>query len=333
MVLLTALIRVLYAEFRVPVDIVTSGPWSEPLLRGQPGVGEILSMRSRKTPYWLSADQRRVVRQLRARGPGPTWFCDGDDAARPILDRARIPDEYIVDVKDHALLSGEHATQQWRRLAQIMPSTHPGAHCANIDTVVPGCHLEVAQSQRAELGAWLEARGLAGQPLILVQIGNKRTMRRGPRRLAVNNKYWPLERWAEVLQFMRQHHPRHAIVLLGTGPEYQLNRELASLADIRGLHNVADDLPIPRLLALLERADGLLTVDSGPAHAAAAVGCPQVVLFGKALPSLYRPWGAAGADVQLLRGEIAGEATMLGIEAGKVIDAWSRLELRGAAPL
>jgi heptosyltransferase-2/heptosyltransferase-3 len=158
-------------------------------------------------------------------------------------------------------------------------------------------------------------------------------MRRGPRRLAVNNKYWPLERWAEVLQFMRQHHPRHAVVLLGTGPEYQLNRELASLTDIRGLHNVADDLPIPRLLALLERADGLLTVDSGPAHAAAAVGCPQVVLFGKALPSLYRPWGAAGADVQLLRGEIAGEATMLGIEAGKVIEAWSRLELRGAAPL
>ena len=333
MVLLTALIRVLYAEFRVPVDIVTSGPWSEPLLRGQPGVGEILSMRSRKTPYWLSADQRRVVRQLRARGPGPTWFCDGDDAARPILDRAGIPGEYIVDVKDHALLPGEHATQQWRRLAQIMPSAHPGAHCANIDTVVPGCYLDVAQSQRAELEAWLEARDLAGQPLILVQIGNKRTMRRGPRRLAVNNKYWPLERWAQVLQFLRQHHPQHAIVLLGTGPEYQLNRELASLADIRGLHNVADDLPIPRLLALLERADGLLTVDSGPAHAAAAVGCPQVVLFGKALPSLYRPWGAAGGDVQLLRGEIAGEATMLGIEAGSVIDAWSRLKLRGAASL
>jgi hypothetical protein len=111
MVLLTALIRVLYTEFRAPVDIVTSGPWSAPLLRGQPGVGEIFSMRSRKTPYWLSADQRRVVRQLRARGPGPTWFCDGDDAARPILDRAGIPGEYIVDVKDHALLPGEHATQ------------------------------------------------------------------------------------------------------------------------------------------------------------------------------------------------------------------------------
>jgi ADP-heptose:LPS heptosyltransferase len=331
MVLLTALIRVLYTEFRAPVDIVTSGPWSAPLLRGQPGVGEIFSMRSRKTPYWLSADQRRVVRQLRARGPGPTWFCDGDDAARPILDRAGIPGEYIVDVKDHALLPGEHATQQWRRLAQIMPRAPAGAHGHNIDAVIPGCYLQVAQPQRTELAAWLEARDLADRPLILVQIGNKRTMRRGPRRLAVNNKYWPLERWAQVLQFLRQHHPRHAILLLGTGPEYQLNRELASLADISGLHNVADDLPIPRLVALLERADGLLTVDSGPAHAAAAVGCPQVVLFGKALPSLYRPWGVAGADVQLLRAEIAGEPTMLGIETAGVIDAWSRLKLRGAA--
>jgi heptosyltransferase-2/heptosyltransferase-3 len=333
MVLLTALIRVLYAEFRVPVDIVTSGPWSEPLLRGQPGVGEIFSMRSRKTPYWLSADQRRVVRQLRARTPGPTWFCDGDDAARPILDRAGIPSEFIVDVKDHALLPGEHATQQWRRLAQIMPSMPVGMHPAEIDAVAPGCYLEVAQSQRAELKAWLEARDLAGQPMIAVQIGNKRTMRRGPRRLAVNNKYWPLERWAEVLQFLRGHHPRHAILLLGTGPEFELNRELASLADIRGLHNVADDLPIPRLVALLERADGLLTVDSGPAHAAAGVGCPQVVLFGKALPSLYRPWGTAGAEVQLLRGEVAGEPTMLGIDAASVIAAWSTLKLRGAAPL
>jgi hypothetical protein len=327
MVLLTALIRVLHAEFRAPVDIVTSGSWSEPLLCGQPGVGEIFSVRSRRTPYWMSIDQQRVVRQLRARGAGPTWFCDGDGAARPMLERAGIPGNFMVDVKDHPLLPGEHATQQWRRLAQIMPSAVTPS-VADIDAVLPGCYLGVTQVQRAELTAWLKTRGLADQPLILMQVGNKRTMRRGPRRLAVNNKYWPNERWAEVLRFLRQQHPRHALVLLGTGPEFQLNQELASLAGISGLHNVADDLPIPRLVALLDRADGLVTVDSGPAHAAAAVGCPQVVLFGKALPSLYRPWGTAGADVRLLTGEINGEPNMLGIESRSVIAAWSALKLR-----
>lgn len=333
MVLLTALIRVLHAEFRAPVDIVTSGPWSAPLLRGQPGVGEIFSVRSRKTPYWMSIDQQRVVRQLRARGAGPTWFCDGDEAARPLLDRAAIPSEYIVDVKDHPLLPGEHATQQWRRLAQIMPGAATAVASADIDAVVPGCCLEVTQDQRAQLTAWLKPKGLAEQPLIVIQVGNKRTMRRGPRRLAVNNKYWPNERWAKVLRYLRQRHPRHALLLLGTGPEFKLNQELVSLAGIDGLHNVADDLPIPRLVSLLDRASGLVTVDSGPAHAAAAVGCPQVVLFGKALPSLYRPWGTAGADVQLLTGLIDGEPNMLGIDASSVIAACAALRLRDNSAL
>jgi heptosyltransferase-2/heptosyltransferase-3 len=335
MVLLTALIRVLYARFGVPVDIVTSGPWSEPLLSGQPGVGEILSLRSRKTPYWLSPDQRRVVRRLRARGIGPTWFCDGGDAARPLLARAGIPEEFIVDVKDHALLPGEHATEQWRRFAQVMPAAIAApttvAPDAELAAVTPGCYLEVSDRQRADLEVWLGARGLSTAPLILIQVGNKRTMRRGLRRLAANNKYWPNERWAEVLRHVRRQCPDHAIVLLGTGLEYALNQEVAALANVTHLYNAADDLPIPRLVALLARASGLITVDSGPAHAAAAVGCPLVVLFGKALPSLYRPWGTAGADVKVLCGEVAGQPDMLGIEPSSVIEAWSGLNLRARA--
>jgi hypothetical protein len=174
MVLLTALIRVLHARFRSPVDILTSGPWSEPLLRGQPGVGEIWSVRSRKTPYWLSADQRRAVRRLRARGIGLTWFCDGSDAARPLLARAGIPESFIVDVKDHPLLPGEHATEQWRRFAQIMPPAVPPAESreAELAAATPGCYLQVSDQQRIDLDVWLRARRLSGAPLVLIQIGN-----------------------------------------------------------------------------------------------------------------------------------------------------------------
>jgi len=338
MVLMTALIRVLTVRFEAPVDILTSGPWSEPLLRGQPGVGEIWSVRSRKTPYWLSADQRHAVRKLRERGVGPTWYCDGSAAARPMLERAGIPEEFIVDVKDHPLMSGEHAAEQWRRLAQIMPAAVAAADVGNpaaaeaaaaaAAAVTPGCHLEVSDEQRGELAEWLAARGLASRPLILIQAGNKRTMRRGLRRLAANHKYWPKERWAEVLRQVRRQCPDHGIVLLGTGPEYALNQEVALLANVEHLFNAAAELPIPRLVALLARAAGMITVDSGPAHAAAAVGCPLVVLFGKALPSLYRPWGTAGADVKVLCGRIAGAPDMLGIDVHSVIEAWAGLKLR-----
>ncbi len=332
MVLLTALIRVLHARFACPVDILTSGPWSEPLLRGQPGVGEVWSVRSRKTPYWLAPDQRRVVRRLRARGIGPTWICDSNDAARPMLTRAGITGEYIVDVRNHPLLPGEHATEQWLRLGQIMPAVIRPPRDSAAAPQAAGSSLQVSDEQRAELEIWLKARRLEAVPLILIQVGNKRTMRRGLRRLAVNNKYWPNERWASVIRHLRTHWPLYHLVMLGTGPEYSLNSDIAASAGVDGVYNAADDLPIPRLVALLARAAGLITVDSGPAHAAAAVGCPQVVLFGKALPSLYRPWGTAGADVKVLTGRLDGEPSMLGITTDQVIEAWAALKLRSPQP-
>jgi heptosyltransferase-2/heptosyltransferase-3 len=331
MVLLTALIRVLHARYGSPVDILTSGSWSEPLLHGQPGVGDILSLRSRKAPYWLSAGQRRAVRWLAQRGAGPTWYCDTNDAARKLLQRAHIPQGLIVDVQDHPLMPGEHATQQWRRLAQLTPRAAAGTPPlgeAELAVVAPGCCLRVSEAQRLELAAWLADRGISASRLILIQIGNKRTMRRGLKRLAVNNKHWPLERWAEVMRRVRAQYPHHDLVLLGTGAEFELNAGAARLAGLPRVHNAADDLPIPRLVALLARAQGLISVDSGPGHAAAAVGCPLVVLFGKALPSLYHPWGTANADVRVVRGELHGEPDMLGIQAQSVIDAFAALELR-----
>ena len=345
MVLLTVLIRALSARFRNEVDVLTSGPWSEPLLRGQPGVGEVLCVRSRKMPYWLSRDQQRVVRRLRARGAGPTWFCDGNPAAKGMLTRAGIGAEFIVDVRDHGLLPGEHATEQWQRLAGLDPDVvrHPGGVAAparapstspqpqllpTAAATTTGCHLEVSGAQRAAFEAWLKSRAPAAPPFVAIQMGNKRTMRRGLRRLAVNSKYWPRERWVQVIRHVRARLPGHTILLLGTGPEYTLNQEVVAVARVERLYNVADDLPIPRLIALLAGADALITVDSGPAHAAAAVGCPQIVLFGKALPSLYTPRGLVAADVKVLTGRINGEPDMLGIETSAVTAAWDALALR-----
>jgi ADP-heptose:LPS heptosyltransferase len=337
MVLVTALIRDLSARFGGPVDVLTSGPWSEPLLRGQSGVGDVVTVRSRKTPYWLSRDQQRAVRWLRARGAGPTWCCDGNEAARPMLSRAGVPEQFIVDSRDHPLLPGEHATGQWRRLAQILPAAGvsmpaptavASAVTAASSVELGGAYLEVSATQLGDLDTWWRIRQLPDAPFVAIQVGNKRTMRRGLRRLAENTKYWPNDRWAVVLRHIRARLPAHAIVMLGTGPEYQLNQEIIALAGIDGIYNLADDLPIPRLTALLSRAVGLITVDSGPAHAAAAVGCPLVVLFGKASTTLYRPWGVTGADVKVLTGLVNGEANMLGITTEEVEAAWDALALR-----
>jgi heptosyltransferase-2/heptosyltransferase-3 len=119
-------------------------------------------------------------------------------------------------------------------------------------------------------------------------------------------------------------------VLIGAGHETGFNQDIIRLCGVTDVHNVADDLPVPRLLALLAEADSLLSVDSGPAHAAVAVGCPVVDLFGKASVDEYRPRGASGAEAICLSGVVNGQPDMLGIRVDTVLDAWRRLRPRQA---
>ena len=92
--------------------------------------------------------------------------------------------------------------------------------------------------------------------------------------------------------------------------------------------SLADDLPLRRLLALLSLAHSCISVDTGPAHAAAALGCPLIVLFGKASPVRFRPRSAA-SPVQILQGfEQDGDNSHpdIGrIEPARVLDAWKSL--------
>lgn len=329
-VLLTPLIRQLQARFGAPVDLLSSGPWTRPLLQGQPGVGEITILRSRRAPYWLSLDQQHAVRWLRARGAGPTWFADMNPVGRSLLTRAGIRDELIVDAQQFPFLPREHTVDRWWRFAAQTPAALQGRMPDSPPPVLQGCEIVVPQSARDELQRWLVARRLDDRPLLLVQAGNKRTMRAGPRKRATNTKYWPEENWAAVIRGMRDVHPGHAIVLIGAGHELAFNHDIIRLCGVVDVHNAADDLPVPRLLALMERAESLLTVDSGPAHAAAAVGCPLVDLFGKASVDEYRPRGQQGADVICLTGSIDGQPDMLGIRVDSVLDAWRRLKPRSA---
>ncbi len=64
-----------------------------------------------------------------------------------MLERAGIPDDYIVDVKDHPLETGEHATEQWRRLADLSPRAPAVPPPTPAGTVAPGAYLRVSASQ------------------------------------------------------------------------------------------------------------------------------------------------------------------------------------------
>jgi heptosyltransferase-2/heptosyltransferase-3 len=278
---------------------------------------------------------------LRARGAGPTWFCDPGSVGRDLLRRGGIPDALVCEDSAFPWIAGEHFVDRWIRFAEQTPPGLRAAAGANAlarvdvatgaERLAPTIHvpraavLEIQPQMRAALETWLARRGLAGRSLILVQAGNKRTMRRGSRQRVTNTKYWPEENWAAVIRFLRAERPDHAILLLGVPAELKLNDEIARLSGAADVHNVADDLPIQILLPLFERASSMVSVDTGPAHASAALGCPTVALFGTSDPHLYRPGGVSTPAIALT-GMVNGERSMLGIDVASVLEAWKKLE-------
>jgi heptosyltransferase-2/heptosyltransferase-3 len=159
--------------------------------------------------------------------------------------------------------------------------------------------------------------------LILIQAGNKRTMRRGLRRRRSNSKYWPEENWAQVLRGLRALHAGHAILLLGVPQESSLNQQILRLAAITNAYDVVHELSISRLLGLAGRATGMVSVDTGPAHLAAAAGCTVVAMFGTSEPFMYAPRGR-DAVVECVAGEYEGHRSMLYITPQQVLAAWQR---------
>ncbi|WP_411833861.1 glycosyltransferase family 9 protein [Pseudoxanthomonas mexicana] len=326
-VMITPLIRLLHARYGQPVDVVGSGGWTPPLLEHEPALGHLQMIRSRNTPYLLCPSQWALVRWLRARGRGPVYLCDTDAAIEGLLARAGLPEADIVrrlPADDH---DADGRTRLWPDRWMHMGMRDPAQAYPTRADVDPAAHrlpvLTVTAADRADLAQWRQASGL-GDCIVLFQPGNKRTHKRGRIATASHPKYWPPQAWAELAAAIWQARPQARIVLCGSPAERSVLEEIRQAAggDAR-MFNGADALPVPRLLALLEVAHSLVSVDTGPAHAAAALGCPLVVLFGPASPALWRPIGPG--TVIALGGEHEGHGRVRDIPVDSVISAWRQL--------
>jgi heptosyltransferase-2/heptosyltransferase-3 len=193
----------------------------------------------------------------------------------------------------------------------------------------------VTESERAALQRWLQGHGWAARPLVLIQPGNFRSMSRGRDRwrgAKVDDKAWPLEDWVSLVRKINASLPEGLIVLCGApqeGPMLEQIRLAAALPPV-----VVAELPMRRLLALCELADSMISVDTGPAHAAAALGLPLLVLYGAESPRQWLPRSPTGSPVVALGGP--PRLTRVDqITVEQVFDQWDALRQKpraGAVP-
>jgi ADP-heptose:LPS heptosyltransferase len=333
-VLLTTLIGALHQRYGRPIDLLSSGGWTPKLLAADPRIGHIELLGSRKSPYLLSPEQWHAVRWLRGRGAGPVYACDTDDKSYWLLRHAGIDASYIVRAQ-YAPPPGEvpHWCEWWLSRAALTPAAYEGqVSPLDLSRVAAAPHLYVMAAERSALQTWLNEKSWAQAPLVLIQAGNKRTLKRGRLATLSDNKYWPAERWAAVANGVLAQLPKAQILLSGAPQEVALVEDIRRASASTRVHNLAEQLPIGRLLALLERAHSMISVDTGPAHAAAALDCPLVVLFGSHEQRAWHPRSPSGA-VRAVGGSRGADSRLLDISVEEVLAAWRSLPERGKAPL
>lgn len=100
------------------------------------------------------------------------------------------------------------------------------------------------------------------------------------------SKNWPVEGYRALLELWRSKLPTQQ-VLVGTAAQRDLLGK-----DTPDALNLAGQLTLTELTALLAKAEFAVGPDSGPAHIAGAVGTPYVSLFGPTSPMRVAPYGS-----------------------------------------
>jgi len=268
-VLLTPALRALAAHAGGPVEILTS-PAYAPLFFGLPFVSRVWSLPR-------DGGAQELLRAMEEGGPFDLAV-DFQNKARTLASllrlrarrRLRLVKRKGIRGAIGSLFGGGPILDEKPAAALYFDALEPLG-------LRPGdLRPEVALlSEAVELAARLVGPA-GGAPLVGLAPGARWSLKR-----------WPPDRFAAVGAALQREGAE--IVLVG-GPEDRAELERVRSGLARPPLGDTASLDVAGLAAVLARLSVLVTVDSGPAHLAQAVGTPVVVVFG---PTSQRRWGPA----------------------------------------
>ena len=243
------------------------------VVRYNPHINQTIPIAYRHLPTWLSSEKSRIHRTLR--GLDLDWalvleshasFIDlvRKGGARRII--AYSGDDHAEGFEPAHFDPRKHSIENHLKLAA--PLRLPLVEFQMELNNQPETIKTVAQR--------LQAAGVQpGDCLVGVHAGwGGRTRTPSQTRL----RSWPPDRFAEVVRWLVQKHGAR-VVLTGSADDRPLTRYIARAADVPCL-DMAGQLSLLELAALIGRLNVYLTVDTGPAHMGAALGVPLITLWG-----------------------------------------------------
>ncbi len=117
-------------------------------------------------------------------------------------------------------------------------------------------------------------------------------------------KRWPIERFIAAAKETQERTGCSWVLFGGKGDAGLTGRVAAAIQEPRFMvHDLAGKTSLRELMVLLKHCRVLLTNDTGPMHAAAALGTPVVVPFGSTSPELTGPGLPGDARNSLLKSD------------------------------
>jgi len=233
-------------------------------------IARVHILQFRNLPYFWSLEKRRLVRALRERRYDFAVVLEAANRYRQIVEKAGIRD--LRGFAETAFDPAQHSIVNNLRAAGF-------TNCRG-----PDLDMDLPVSSSASMWA-SQALAALPKPWIGIHAGYGPASKK-------QNQTERLRGWApeNFIQLTRELVATGASIILTGSPGDRGLCEAIARALPRGrIMNFAGQTTIGQLTGIIDALDLLISVDSGPAHMAAAIGTPLVVLWGPGILNQTRP--------------------------------------------
>jgi ADP-heptose:LPS heptosyltransferase len=262
------------------IDVLASGV-AAPLLANHPHLGRVLALQWRNLPYAISLEKRALVRRLREASYDLAVVLEQAPHYLDLVRRAR-----------PGRVTGFHETP----FDPALSSAANNLRAAGFDDwatrpLAPELFLDDSDTAEAagvlKVPTELKVQGARETPPIVGLHSGYGPVGRSKQNQDVRLRGWKLENFVDLGRDLAAR--GMSIVLTGSNEDRPAVERIARGLPAGSFVNAAGRLSVRGLAAAIRMMDVFVSVDSGPAHIAAAVGTPLVVLWGPGILEQTRP--------------------------------------------
>ena len=255
--------------------------YAMPLLQYNHEINALYSIKHRKLPFWLSREKQRLADEMKKKKWDVIFLLESNPIFASLIKKFNAEAVYGFKGETNGYLtdsipfsSDSHVISNFLKLGSLLGK---GFNEFQMKLYWNDAAIEKVKTVLNKLPA--------NYPKIAIHAGFGPSGKKG--RKAIGIRSWPIDRFRETIIRLNKE-TGASFVLTGTAEEFTTNESITKGLKFPIL-NLAGHTTIPELGALLKEMDMLISIDSSPAHIAAAVGTPLIVLWGPAIETHTRP--------------------------------------------